>query len=269
MRQGMFGPIEVADVSFSGAGMARCVALNGQVQGGALLEPPAVDVDPRLPADAPGPCAESPYTLGWLLAGLEKSNGSGLMVGLGSGAGAVQLIHNFPQIDLTVVEIDPVMVQVALDTYPLIEFYMDRGRLQIEIGDARDYLAGRYEVWDYGFADGYTGDPDLVTDYLPLLCDRADRIFLNVIDRWAGPMMTHVARTLRSKNKPIRQIFRALPPSALLSPVPPPLRVKSNYVVTSENVDLAQAYEFQPYCQERMWQAFLERAMLDLAKGVA
>lgn len=264
----MFGPITVEDISFSGAGVARCLLLRGQVQGGSLLEPPAADVDPALPVDAPGPCAESPYTLGWLLAGIEKPNGSGVMVGLGSGAGAVQLIHNFPQIDLTIVEIDPVIVQVALDTYPLLEFYMDRGRIQIEIGDACQYLAGRYEVWDYGFADGYTGSTKLVTDYLPALCDRADTIFVNAIDRWAGPMLRHIAQVMRDRSKPFRQVFRALPPSAMLSPVPPPLNVRSNYIMTSVNVDLGRAAEFQPYCQEQMWRSFLGQAMIDLASGV-
>lgn len=238
-RQGMFGPVEVRDNL-----EARELLLNGQVQGGSYLTPSARQVDDELPGMAPGPVASSAYPLGWLLAGLANNPGSGLMIGLGSGAGVTQLLYNFPQIDLTVVEIDPVIASLALKGFPLLDWYINRGQLNIVLADADTWLSGRSDVWDFACADAYTGGQHLVADYLPKLCDRADNIYLNCIDHLGGPSMREITRVLTERGKPPTEFLKAVPHQYVdrLS-----FTGRSNWVVTTQPIDLDQASNWLPF----------------------
>jgi hypothetical protein len=238
IREGMFGPIQVRDTFIS-----RQVVLNGQVQGGAFLEPPAKFVDDELPDDAPGPVAEAAYALGWLLAGVHNQTRSGIMIGLGSGAGAIQMLYNFPGIDLTIVEIDPVMVQMAINAFPLLEWYMNKGQLNIVVEDATTYLKEHFDKWDFGCADGYTGGNCLVEDYMPLLCDRCDHVYVNAIDSLGGKSLRGTLKILEECDQPVTDLFKATSltsPNAIFA-------ARSNWIVTSQAIDWQKAEEFVPF----------------------
>jgi hypothetical protein len=235
VRKGMFGPIHVVKRD-----EVQALLLNSQVQGSAFLEPSAKIVDPRL--DGPGPVASSPYTYGWLLAGVEQPYGSGVMIGLGSGVGAIQLLYNFPQFDLTVVEIDPVMAEVALRNFPLLEHYLDQGRLNIVIADANEYLrtADHFQI---GFADGYDGGASfqLVTSYLSKLCVKCDDVIINVIDDPLARHMAAVAEVCAEGGHPIQYAMKAVPPEVTQA-LP-----KANYILTSQALTLRNVDAFIPF----------------------
>lgn len=250
----MFGPIQVVD-----RGDARLLLLNGQTQGGSLLQPPAASVDPRLPSDAPGPLSSSAYTLGWVLAGLQNRYGSGVMIGLGSGAGVNELLYCCPDVDLTVIEIDPVMVDMALRGFPLLGYYLDRGRLDIKVASAEKYLREHNDVWDFGCADGYTGEQDLVADYLPELCVHVNNIYLNVIDRPDGPSMRNILQILDEQGKPAVEMIRALPPAYQTLP----MSVRANWIVTNEPVDVELAQSSDVFPGDSMPEA-VRRAAWDM-----
>jgi hypothetical protein len=236
-KNGLFGPIEIRDTAVS-----RQILLNGQVQGGSYFNPSAGVFDDELPHDAPGPVAESAYALGWLIAGVLNPTGSGLMIGLGSGAGVVQLLANFPGVDLTVVEIDPVMAQAALTSYPLLDWYMNNGQLNIVIGDAADYLKARYDVWDFACLDAYTGEQDLKFDHLALAAERADDLYLNVIDTLDGPILDAVLTQLREEGKPAKDVFKIPPYGHEI-----PYTKRSNWMVTTQHLDWQALGLFEPF----------------------
>lgn len=261
IREGAFGPIQVRDTP-----IARQVVLNGQIQGGSFLIPSADFVDDELPADAPGPVAEAAYALGWLLAGVHNPLGSGLMVGLGSGSGAVQLLYNFPGVDLTIIEIDPVMVQMALNAYPLLEWYINKGSLNIVVEDAETYLDDHFDKWDFGCADGYTGGQSLVDGYLSKLCDRTDHMYVNAIGALGDEAMRRVTGILSSSGHNVTEIFKAtnlISPRAIYNG-------RSNWVVISQEVDWDASQAFLPFdgCTEYScklvqngWDHFLTSAL--------
>jgi hypothetical protein len=198
---GKFGPIETIDTDDS-----RLLMLNHQCQGGSFLKPSA-----RIVTDinGPGPIASSSYMSGWLLAGITSPKDSGIMIGLGSGAGIVQLLYNFKDIDIICIEIDPVMIEVA---FPLLEYYQDRGRLSIVCADASDYLKQHDDHYAFGCADAYTGQQSLVAEYMELLADKCDNIYVNCIDRLGGKSMMAVCNVLAKANKPVKLVMKSLPP---------------------------------------------------------
>ena len=203
IEQGMFGSIVVKVVNDG-----LYTFINDQCEGGSELHPPAAIIDPELPDDAPGPIPSSRYMLGWLLAGQDHPRGTGVMVGLGSGGGAVQLLAAFPETDLTIVEIDPAMVRAARASYPLIEYYENKGRLQIITEDAERYFKYSPDLWDFSLVDGYTGKSHLVHSYLPDVCSRCSDIYANVIDSSiSGPDIQVVAALCRTHGKPLLQAY--------------------------------------------------------------
>lgn len=236
-KQGMFGPIELRDTA-----QTRELLINGQVQGGAYLEPSAASVDSNLPDAAPGPMSSSAYSLGWFFGPLQYPNGSGIMVGLGSGAGAIQLLYNFPEIDLTVIEIDPAVVDMACQGFPLIEYYLNKGRLNIQLADAEKFLATRPDTWDFACADAFTGEQGLRIGYLPLLCDHADTILLNVIDHLGGESMSEVLDILKKKGKLAADAFKAVPVG-----YPTPYMSTSNWILTTDKPNMHDATAFEPF----------------------
>lgn len=252
-RKGRFGVIGVRDTP-----EAREIAIDGQIQGGALLLPSAHAVNSDMSDDQPGPIASAPYALGWLMGGVQAPRATCLMIGLGCGSGATQLLYNFPDTDVTVVEIDPVMVQMALSNFPLLEHYMDLGRLNVVIDDATTYLTEHYDVWDFACADAYTGDPRLVADYLPLLCDRADNVYLNVIDELGGESMSSVSDVLAIKGKPVAEVFKAIPPAYVDRS---PYDCCSNWIMTTQDPIWSDLHDFVPFAQ---WNDFNTRRIRNM-----
>jgi spermidine synthase len=89
-----------------------------------------------------------------------------LIMGLGGGTAAKQFTHDDPNVIVDVVEIDPLVVDVAK------RFFLVKPseRLRIHLADARAFLKGSTESWDLIIMDAYTanryGDtipPHLVT----------------------------------------------------------------------------------------------------------
>lgn len=236
VRQGMFGPLQVVRRD-----TVQALLLNGQIQGSAFLEPSASIVDPAL--SGPGPVASSPYTYGWLLAGVHQPYGSALMVGLGSGIGAVQLLYNFPQLDITVVEIDPVMAEMALRNFPLLDHYLDQGRLNIVIADANEYLktADHFQI---GLADGYDGGASfkLIDSYLPKLCERCDDVIINAIDSPVAQHLSDIVSLCKEAGRPIRYASKAVPPELEGREMP-----KANYLLTSLDLSFQDVDAFVPF----------------------
>lgn len=253
--EGKFGPITVVD----DAGQ-RSLNINGERQGALLLSPSANEYSEDLPEDAPGPVSSSLYTDGWYLPGIADPYGSGVMVGLGSGAGAMSLLANFPEVDLTVIEIDPAIVDVANEYFPMLEYYQDRGRLEIIEADACEYLKTTPDTWGFGCGDAYTGTNRLVHDYIELLCQRCNRVYLNVIDRFNGPGFAQMLALMQRNGKYPQELFKVIPPAVQL-----PYTCRSNWIFASHVPDIQDLQDFTPFPYlegpDVAWEHFLSNAL--------
>ncbi len=202
-HKGMFGTIDVID-SDDGK---RFLLLNGQIQGAGFIEPDGSVVAEFMKNAGPLVPASS-YMYGWLLAGAMHPTSSAVMVGLGSGMGVIGLLHN-SKIDLTVVEIDPVMVSVARNAFPLLQHYEMEGRLNIVTADAKSYLSSS-EVFDVGLADAYDGQSYNIKDsYMPFLLAKCKHFYANVIDPIDGASTRSLIRLAQKFNKPIQYRIHA------------------------------------------------------------
>lgn len=88
-----------------------------------------------------------------------------LVVGLGSGIGLATLAHHFPQVAITVVDIDQVVIDMVRDHYPLLDWLAGQkradgeARLRFMARDARQYIrfdARRETPYDLVILDAYT-----------------------------------------------------------------------------------------------------------------
>lgn len=127
----------------------------------------------------------SPYMNGWLAAGGQCPDGDFLMVGLGSGAGAVGLLMNFPGIALTVLELSEEVLRGAERLCPMVGALQSEGRLTVHLGDAKAFLEQSPDTWDVGLGDAYQARPGYAceTTYLPELLKHSREYWLNVIGR--------------------------------------------------------------------------------------
>ncbi|MEM7151480.1 MAG: protein arginine N-methyltransferase [Myxococcota bacterium] len=131
----------------------RALFIGKQCQGAMYLS--SDDDQPQ-----PGPFAYSPFTTGWLLAGCRHPKGHGLMLGLGSGAGAISLLSNFPEMTLRVVEIDGALIDMAQKYFPRLARLRRQGRLEIVQADARDVFESGGQHYDFVLLDVFTGVPE-------------------------------------------------------------------------------------------------------------
>ncbi len=227
--QGMFGPVWVADRDDQ-----RQLLIGPQVQGGAKL-----DKDGE-----PGPIAVSAYLSGWLLAGSQNPDSSGLMIGLGSGAGVVALLHNFPDMDITCVEIDPVVIRLAVKHFPLVSKYQDEGRLRLVEEDASKYLATALEnddEWDVGYADAYQGENSV---HLPEpmvlgLAGTCNHLWINMIDKPDGESVKKLNKLLTEAGCPLTTWYDANNGYDA--------NKTRNLILTTQSLDAQAADAFDPY----------------------
>lgn len=168
---------------------------------------------------------------GWLAAGVKEPKGDFVMVGLGSGAGAVGLLLNFPECYLTVVEYSPEVRELAEDAFPVLRFLQDQGRLVIVIEDAGEFFRTPQERWDVGLADAYVGENDHLTHYLDDFVKATDHQWFNVI----GQPRTGVLPAM-IKRYPIRAAYTEYGHQGVLA----------NWLLTSVADDLAYR-EFVPF----------------------
>jgi spermidine synthase len=136
-----------------------------------------------------------------------------LYIGLGAGSSQKRLWRDFPDARLTVVELDPVVVDVARRYFRL----PDDPRLGVEVGDGRRFLAARPDRWDIVVVDAFFADAipaHLVTqEFLTLLRSRlapGGVVVANVIGALDGPG----SRLFRSVYKTYRTAF----PTVLVHP---------------------------------------------------
>lgn len=139
----------------------RALFIGSQCQGAAYRR--TDDDEPE-----PGPFACSAFTTGWLLAASRFPRGRGLMLGLGSGAGAIQLLACFPALSLRVLEIDAGVIELSRRCFPRLARGCDEGRLELVHADAREELdpAADGPRYDFALLDLFAGSPDS-----PLLAD--------------------------------------------------------------------------------------------------
>jgi spermidine synthase len=114
-----------------------------------------------------------------------------LEIGLGGGTIVKELLHDYPPLKLHVVELDPVVVQVARRYFDVPP---DGPRLQTTVEDGRRYLAGSKKKWDVIMLDAFYADSipyDMATlEFLELARSRLAQdgvIVTNMIGIPAGP----------------------------------------------------------------------------------
>jgi spermidine synthase len=137
-----------------------------------------------------------------------------LYIGLGAGSSEKRLWRDFPEARITVVELDPVVVDVAHRYFAVPE---DDPRLQIEVGDGRQYLVRSDDRWDVIVVDAFFADAipfHLVTrEFLELARSRlapGGAIVTNAIGAIEGPG----SRLFRSIYRTYRTVF----PTVLVHP---------------------------------------------------
>jgi spermidine synthase/MFS family permease len=127
-----------------------------------------------------------------------------LFIGLGAGSAEKRMWRDFPDVQIDVVEIDPVVVDVA---YRYFELPRDP-RLRVHVGDGRRFLATRPTRWDAIVIDAFFADAipfHLVTrEFLELARGRLNPggvIVTNAIGAIEGPgsrLFRSIYRTYRS-----------------------------------------------------------------------
>lgn len=172
--QGRFGSIRVIENED-----LRALFIGSQCQGAMFL---ACDDD----GPQPGPFCGSAFATGWLLAGCRHPAGRGLILGLGGGAGVITLLANFPKMRVTVVEIDPEVVTLALRHFPRLTRLVRQGRLEIVQADARELVTASDQTYDFVLLDAFTGDTELppilrTPGFLARLGTRAKLVLANAI----------------------------------------------------------------------------------------
>jgi spermidine synthase len=137
-----------------------------------------------------------------------------LFIGLGAGSAEKRMLRDFPEVRLHAVEIDPVVVDVAQRFFGVPE---DDPRLEVDVGDGRQFLAGSEGPWDAIVIDAFFADAipfHLVThEFLELARSRlapGGVIVTNAIGAIAGPG----SRLFRSVYRTYRTVF----PTVLVHP---------------------------------------------------
>jgi spermidine synthase len=127
-----------------------------------------------------------------------------LFIGLGGGSAEKRMWRDFPEVQIDVIEIDPVVVDVA---YRYFELPRDP-RLRVHVGDGRRFLAANPGRWDAIVIDAFFADAipfHLVTrEFLDLARGRLNPggvIVTNAIGAIEGPgsrLFRSIYRTYRS-----------------------------------------------------------------------
>jgi spermidine synthase len=137
-----------------------------------------------------------------------------LMIGLGGGSAPKRMWRDFPELELEVVELDPVVRDVAYRFFELPR----SPRLHVSVEDGRRYLQRNSERWDAIMVDAYFSDAlpfHLTTvEFLELARSRLNPggvIVSNIIGSVAGP----TSKLFRSMYRTYRAVF----PTVTVHPV--------------------------------------------------
>ena len=133
----------------------------------------------------PGPLPAANYLLGWLMAATDRRDERILMAGLGCGAGPIALAAAYPNLHVTVAEIDPTVTALARTYWPLLGHYERQGRITILTEDIRDTVRRASDgPWSIACLDAFVDDEALVCppDLLDGLHGLVDDLWLNLLD---------------------------------------------------------------------------------------
>jgi spermidine synthase len=129
-----------------------------------------------------------------------------LFIGLGAGSSPKRMWREFPELDLHVVELDPVVVDVG---YRYFDVPRDE-RLKVDVGDGRQFLSRNARQWDVIVIDAFFADAipfHLVTqEFLELTRSRLSPggvVVTNAIGSLEGPG----SRLFRSVYRTYREAF--------------------------------------------------------------
>ncbi|NER34085.1 MAG: hypothetical protein F6J93_08590 [Oscillatoria sp. SIO1A7] len=210
VEEGMFGTVKVIDIP-----EFRTLWIDNQSQGNICKKPPANECEPTC---RPGPSflSENLFAIGFLLVGCKLPDSSGLVLGLGCGAGLLMNLACFPQMRLTVVEIDPVVIRLCLTFFPLVQHYIDAGRLEIVEADAGAFLSSNQKKFDFIQFDIYQGKNNFYPQYgsvefVKLMKKSAPLLFANIIGKLEEPHLHRVLAAFDEAGEPIDTLYPGLP----------------------------------------------------------
>ena len=143
---GLNGKIQVID-----HGNKRSLLINQEVQSGVWLSHGQA-------SDIPSNSDASGLLLNGCHFQADQCTTTGIVLGLGSGAGIISLLANFDQLNLIVVENDPCIVQMVLRHFPKIKPYLENHRLKIEICDAYEFVKKVINPVQFIVIDLYQGN---------------------------------------------------------------------------------------------------------------
>jgi spermidine synthase len=137
-----------------------------------------------------------------------------LFIGLGAGSAEKRMWRDFPRLDLSVVELDPVVVDIA---HRFFRVPKADPRMEISVGDGRRFLTAHSQTWDVIVIDAFFADAipfHLVThEFLRLAQSRlapGGVIVTNAIGAIEGPG----SKLFRSIYRTYRTVF----PTVLVHP---------------------------------------------------
>ena len=238
-EDGLFGRIRVVEDN-----SGRSLMIGEQNQGGAYLSP-----DSRtFLADAiegPGALPESFYLSGWLAAACEAPQGNGLILGLGSGAGAVTLLQHFPELTLEVVEQDPAIIRLAEMYFPLTSAYRKLGRLKIIEAEAGTFLAKNDRTYDFSLMDLYAGVDQfpprfLKLDFIKNLCRSSQSVWANLIGNLKNPYLRMALQAFVTAGHPMRYLSSAVSPNSWD-------QIQANWLASTADVDRDKVRHLLPF----------------------
>ncbi len=172
----------------------------------------------------------------------EPNASSILFLGLGGGSAPKRMWRDFPFLTVDVVELDPVVAQVARRFFDVRE----GPRLKIEVEDGRRYLAKSDRRWDLIAVDTF------FEDGIPF--HMATREFLELVLRRLTPggvVLTNVIGAIDGEGsklfRSIYRTYRSVFPTVLVHPVDGGLGYQNVIIVASEQAAPARAF------LERRW----------------
>ncbi len=141
---------EFAEIRVLQSPVSRYLCIADQIQGGYWLE-----------QGQPSPIPSSTYVAGLLFAASSPAIHKVLILGLGAACGAVALLAAYPQLDITVIELDLKIISAAKQQFPWVNHYQKNGRLNIIHGDGFSYLFNTQQTFDLCFVDIFCGTATL------------------------------------------------------------------------------------------------------------
>ena len=150
---GLFGQISICE-TFNPA--IRLMKINDEIEGQVFSFPNASSFFCSI--DGPGAVSSSRYLYAFIIPAWQFQNKHGLVLGLGAAAGVNMLLALFPNLKLTVIEIDPQVIALTRRYFPLVSFYEKQGRLKIIESDAEIFLDQCGELFEFTLLDLFSGD---------------------------------------------------------------------------------------------------------------